>query len=190
LLGLQPTSPTKTPELLVFKQVLEPCFKLILIGAEHDSVLLSSYAALTGWEVLVVASLKEEKTHADFPEATEFINSEAKDFKPQLDKKTAIILMTHSYVKDLQFLIALKNEKPAYLGLLGPTKRREKLFNELLERDSDVSISFLENIYGPAGIHLGAETPQEICISVLAEILSVMNKKKTISLKEIKGSIH
>ena len=98
--------------------------------------------------------------------------------------------MTHSFVKDLQFLISLKAEQGAYIGLLGPYKRREKLFDELMERYPDVSEEFLEHIHGPAGIDVGAETPQEIAISILSEILSVVNKKVPSLLKHKIGAIH
>ncbi|WP_350285877.1 XdhC/CoxI family protein [uncultured Croceitalea sp.] len=174
----------------VFEQILPACFRLIIIGAEHDAVQLSSYAAMTGWEVTVVVNPREEKTLKDFPGASGFIAVEPESFQPQFDHRTAVILMTHSYVKDLQYLMALKDAEFAYLGLLGPLRRREKLFSELLERYPDISEAFLEKVHGPAGIHIGAETPQEIAISVMAEVLSVVNGTSPMLLKEKQGSIH
>jgi xanthine/CO dehydrogenase XdhC/CoxF family maturation factor len=73
---------------------------------------------------------------------------------------------------------------------LGPFQRREKLFDELLERFPDISEDFLEQIHGPAGIDIGAETPQEIAISILSEILSVVNNKEPQLLKDKMGKIH
>jgi xanthine/CO dehydrogenase XdhC/CoxF family maturation factor len=175
---------------LVFEQKLSPCFKLVLIGAEHDAVQLCSYATLTGWEVTIVASPKEEKTINDFPGAAHFIAAEAEDLSLTMDKQTAIVLMTHSYAKDLQFLAKLKNVKPAYFGLLGPARRREKLCNELLDRYPDLTEQFLESIHGPAGLDIGAETPQEIAIAIVSEILTVINTREPILLKEREGSIH
>ena len=69
-------------------------------------------------------------------------------------------------------------------------RRREKLFNELLERNLDITEEFLESIHGPAGLDIGAETPQEISISIISEILAVVNKRKPILLKEREGRIH
>lgn len=177
-------------KLSVFSQQLEPCFQLVVIGAEHDAVQLCSFAALTGWEVTLVVDPKEGKTIHDFPGATDFMAVGSEALYLEIDDQTAIVLMTHSYTKDLQYLIALKDKNPAYFGLLGPAKRREKLFDELLERCADMPDTFLDTIHGPAGIHLGAETPQEIAISVIAEILSVINKTNPISLREKKGRIH
>lgn len=173
-----------------FEQEMQPCFQLMILGAEHDAVQLCKFAAITGWEVTVVASPKEEKSEADFPGIQKLIHADPEVFRPQLDQHTAVVIMTHSFVKDLQFLISLKNEQPTYLGLLGPLKRREKLYDELLERYPDVSEDFLEQVHGPAGIDIGAETPQEIALSVLSEILTVVNQKEPVLLKDKIGKIH
>ena len=98
--------------------------------------------------------------------------------------------MTHSFVKDLAYLLTLKDRQYAYLGLLGPMRRREKLFDEILERHSDVSEEFLESIHGPAGIDIGAETPQEISNSIISEILAVVRQVEPRLLKEKLGKIH
>ncbi|UII75863.1 XdhC family protein [Flagellimonas sp. HMM57] len=177
-------------DLLYFEQKMQPCFQLMIIGAEHDAVQLCKYAALTGWEVTIVANPREEKTENDFPGIHKLITVEPESFRPKLDEQTAVAIMTHSFVKDLQYLVALKDQKPAYMGLLGPFKRREKLFDELLERHPDISENFLDQIHGPAGIDIGAETPQEIAIAVLAEILTVVRHKEPMLLKNKMGKIH
>lgn len=175
----------------VFEQRLSPCFKLLIIGAEHDAVQLSSYAALTGWEVTVVASPSEEKHLTDFPGARELLTIEPEALvDTSIDEKTAIVLMTHSFVKDLKYLLALREKRPAYLGLLGPADRREKILAELTERLPDVDEDFLESIHGPTGLDIGAETAQEIAMAIIAEILSVTRGKKPISLRNKQGSIH
>lgn len=190
--GQQSIQPEYSPKknTSVFKQELKPCSKLVLIGAEHDAVQLCSFASLMGWEVTIVANPKEEKSITDFQGAFNFINGEPETIKLTIDLQTSIVLMTHSYAKDLQYLMALKDAKPCYFGLLGPSRRREKLFNELLEREEDISEEFLDSIHGPAGLDIGAETPQEIAIAVMSEILAVTNKRNPILLKEREGKIH
>jgi len=174
-----------------FQQKLTPCFQLVIIGSEHDAVQLCSYAAMTGWEVTVISPPTEEKSIADFPETQQFLSQLPEQFDPQLvDNQTAIVLMTHSYVKDLKYLLALKEVTPIYLGLLGPSSRREKLLNELMEYNPEVSDTFFESIYGPAGINIGAETPEEIAVSIIAEILAVIRKKDPILLRNKLGTIH
>ncbi len=179
------------PSLKVFNQEMKPCFKLLIIGAEHDAVQLSSYAALTGWEVTVVAAPSEEKTIIDFPGAHELVCVDPESFAIEvIDHQTAVLLMTHSYVKDLKFLLQIRNTHPAYLGILGPAKRREKLLNELIERHPEIGDSFFDTIYGPSGLNIGAETAQEISIAILAEILAVVRKQKPIMLKLKSSPIH
>lgn len=174
----------------VFEQLLQPCFQLVIIGAEHDTVQLCSIAAMTGWEVTVVVHPKEEKTVEDFPGATVLLADEGKSMDLAMDSATAVVVMTHSYAKDLKYLIALKDETPGYFGLLGPARRREKLFNELAELYPDIAVEFLERIHGPAGLDIGAETPQEIALAILTEIIGVVNEKKVNSLKLKEGRIH
>lgn len=182
------TAAADTPS---FGETLEPCFRLMILGSEHDAVQLCSFASLAGWEVDIVASPAEEKNVSDFPGARQLIHTLPESFDAgQIDHQTAVVLMTHSYVKDLKFLLQLKDSRPAYLGLLGPAARREKLLNEFLEHCPEVSEEFFGNINGPAGLNLGAETPQEIAIAVLAEILTVIRDKEPIPLKNKKGAIH
>ena len=112
------------------------------------------------------------------------MGADEKDFdKITFDAQTAVMIMSHSFAKDLKYLSRLVNKELKYIGLLGPSHRREKLFNEILEKNESLSEQFLDNIYGPAGIDIGAESPQEIAISILAEILSVTRNQKPISLR-------
>ncbi len=179
------------PDLEVYRDRLKPCFKLVIIGAEHDAVQLCLLAGLLGWEVTIVAHPSEEKQISDFPGAHEIITPFPEEFDCDgIDMQTAVILMTHSYVKDLQYLIALQKSRHAYLGILGPKKRREKLLNEFLEFCPEVTDAFFGSMYGPAGLNIGAETPQEIAVSILSEILAVINRKSPIFLRDKKGGIH
>ena len=86
--------------------------------------------------------------------------------------------------------MALKDCKPAYIGLIGSVKRRERVLSMLLDYCPDISSEFLEQIYAPAGINIGAESASEIAISVLAEILSKVRNKKPEALRNKVGSIH
>jgi len=174
-----------------FSQTLKPCFRLVIIGAEHDAGQLVQFASLLGWDVTVVTSISDSKCITDFPGAQKIVYQEPDVLNVNdINNQTAIVLMTHSYVKDLRYLLALKNTLPAYIGLLGPAKRRERLLNEFVEHHDRVEESFFDLIHGPAGINIGAETPQEIAISICAEILAVIRKQTPEPLKNKKGTIH
>lgn len=177
--------------LSVLKQVMPPCFKLVIVGAEHDAVQLCSYAALTGWEVTIVASAKEEKSIKEFTGAHEFYATTPEALNvSNIDNQTAVVLMTHNFAYDLRYLVALKETTPNYIGLLGPSKRREDLLTQFIEYCPEVSDKFLERIHGPAGLNIGSETPQEIAVSIISEILSVVRKEEPISLSKKTGRIH
>lgn len=176
---------------MIFKQALKPCFKLLIIGGEHDAVRLSQLALNMGWEVTVSTIPNEGKVNQDFPGIDELWNVEPSDLPVEkIDSETALVLMTHSYVKDLKYLLALKDTRPAYFGLLGPSKRREKLFGEFIELYPEVDINFFEQIHGPAGLNIGAETPEEIAIAILSEILAVIRNQEPMLLKNKTTGIH
>lgn len=178
-------------ERAVYEQTLKPCYKLAIMGGEHDAVKLSKIALEMGWEVSVSVVPAEGKTIADFPGIDELWNVEPQDLPVEkIDDQTALVLMTHSYVKDLKYLHAVKDCKPMYFGLLGPSKRREKLFNEYIDLYPDEDYTFFESIHGPAGINIGAEAPEEIAIAILSEILAVIRNQEPIMLKDKKEGIH
>jgi len=179
------------PAFSLFSQTMEPGIQLFIIGAEHDAVQLSSLATGIGMEVIIVANHTEEKSSDHFPGSERLLAITPESFPTsEIDEQTAIVLMNHSYAKDLQYLMTLKACKPFYLGLLGPFKRREDLLNAFLEQCPETEDSFLECIHGPAGLDIGAVTPQEIAIAILAEILMVARDRIPVKLRDKKGSIH
>ncbi len=180
-----------TESLSVFSQNMPPCFKLVILGAEHDAVQLCKYAALTGWEVTVVSGINEAKSIGNFSGAHQFFSMSPEDVSTlNIDGQTAVVLMSHNFAKDLRYLVALQTFHPAYIGVLGPTKRREDLLSQFIEYCPEINDNFLESIHGPAGIDIGSETPQEIAISIISEILAVTRKREVISLSKKSGKIH
>jgi xanthine/CO dehydrogenase XdhC/CoxF family maturation factor len=178
-------------EIFKFSRELKPVFQLYIFGAEHDSVLLCKMANQVGWDVHIIAPPDEQKTIEYFPGATTFSTPLSEDINAfSVDENTAIVLMTHNFSKDLQYLLALINVKPKYFGLLGPSHRREKLFSRILEYTPDISSEFFEQMRGPAGINIGAESASEIAISIIAEILSVIREKEPMFLKDKSRGIH
>jgi xanthine/CO dehydrogenase XdhC/CoxF family maturation factor len=183
--------PDRLEDQLHFSQSFDPLFQLYIFGAEHDAVQLCQAASFLGWEVIIVAAEDESKSIEFFPGAVSLITPSFDSIDTSVfDKQTAIVVMTHSYNKDVQYLLALEKCKPAYLGLLGPVKRRERILSMLMEYRPDISTEFIEQIHGPAGINIGAESASEIAISILAEILSVIRQQKPMALKDKSGSIH
>ncbi len=181
----------KKPKSGCFQREMHPCFRLVIIGTEHDAIKLCGLASSMGWEVEVVGSPNNAKQVEDFPGAIKVHNSAPDDLKiNHVDKQTAFVLMTHNFAKDLLYLQAIKDVSPVYIGLLGPARRREKLLSAFIEYHPEVTDSLLDTIHGPAGLNLGAETPEEIAISIIAEVLSVIRNQEPIPLQDKDGAIH
>ncbi|RKD90005.1 XdhC family protein [Mangrovibacterium diazotrophicum] len=175
----------------IFHQAFEPLFKLYIFGAEHDAAQLSQAAKLLGWDVIIVASADESKSCDYFPGANELITPAYDEISSlAIDRQTAVVLMTHSFNKDVRYLMALNDFRPAYIGLLGSVSRRERVLSMVLDYQPDVPVDFLEQIHGPAGISIGAESASEIAVSILAEILSVTRRQEPVPLRDKIGSIH
>lgn len=175
----------------IFTQNLEPLFKLIIIGGEHDAVKLCKVASNLGWQVEVLTAAKDSKLQSDFPGSFSVIGETPETVQfSNIEENTAIVLMNHSYVQDLKYLVELSKFQPKYIGILGAPNRREKIFNALFEFAPETTEAFLDTIYTPAGLHIGAKTPEEIAISIIAEILSVTRKKEPFSLRKLQGKIN
>ncbi len=180
-----------TQELSCFKQQLAPAIRLVIVGAEHDAVALCKAAANMGMTVAIIAPLDDPKNIKNFPGASGYHGLTPEEITSvNFDARTALVIMTHSFSKDLQYLGNLIGSSLGYIGLLGPKKRREQLLNDLLEYFPAVSDSFLDDLFGPAGINIGAESAQEIAVSILAEILATMRNQQPGSLKYKQGGIH
>ncbi len=184
-------SPVEDEKMECFTQYFQPPFQLYVFGAEHDAVELCKVAVLLGWDVVIVSAPDEEKTLDYFPGAKALIAPAFDAIDTSwFDRQTAIVVMSHSFNKDVQYLLALYEARTGYFGLLGPVHRRERILEKLLDYRPNVPSEFFEQLHGPAGINLGAETAAEIAVSIVAEILSVMRHQQPIPLREKAGPIH
>lgn len=177
--------------LLIFKQTLKPRFRLLLIGGEHDAVSLCKMASNLGWQIDVITSAKDSQNIVDFPGAYSVSGKtpETVDFE-NIEDNTAVVIMNHSYVQDLKYVIELSKYNAKYIGILGSTQKRERLLNELFEYVPEVSEDYLDTLYMPAGLHIGSKTPEEIAISIISEIICVQKNKEQLSLRALSGKIH
>ncbi len=178
-------------EIQKYTQKLYPIFKLLIFGAEHDSVELCKIASILGWQVTIIAPPDEDKSIDFFNGASFFLNPTYDKINPDIvDNNCAVIIMSHSFNRDIQYLLALKETFPQYFGILGPKKRKERVLEKFLELYPDCSIKFLEQIKGPVGLNIGSETAAEISISIISEILKIIRNMDGISLSKKVKRIH
>jgi len=149
----------------------------VIIGGEYDSVSMARLSNSIGFQTYLV--VKESFTHRVPPSVkVAYYKPEELRSVIKFDQQTAVVLMTHSLSKDLNYLIEMLKVECKYLGILGPPSRREIILNNLMDYDESLLLTYsekLENMYGPIGLNIGAKTPEEISISVLSEIISVFN---------------
>jgi xanthine/CO dehydrogenase XdhC/CoxF family maturation factor len=98
--------------------------------------------------------------------------------------------MTHNYNYDLAMLKALIGKNVPYIGLLGPKKKLDRMLDELKEEGVAINDAVLCCLYGPSGLDIGAETPEEIALSILAEIKAVFAKRNGAPLRNNTDVIH
>ena len=103
----------------------------------------------------------------------------------QIDSRTVAVVMTHSYSQDLNFVSALMRETPAYVGVLGPRSRSMQLLS-----DAGISAGSVPFLHGPVGLDIGADGPEQVALSIIAEIQATMNGRDGGPLRAQTGSIH
>ncbi|MFD1604353.1 XdhC family protein [Flavobacterium artemisiae] len=170
---------------LIFTQKIESLNRLCIFGIEHDAAKLSQMASFLGWEVIIIGSEYSSVNGSDFPFAKSVLTIKPEDLDQNLFcSNTAVVVMSHNFSKDLRFLFNIINSKVRYIGLLGPVHRREKLLNAVLDADLMIDDDAFDKIHGPAGLSIGSKTPEEIALSIMAEITSVWRT----NLKEVEYS--
>ncbi len=152
-----------------FVQVLNPPLRLIVIGAVHIAQALAPMAALAGYDVTVVDPRRAFATDARFPSIA--LNGEWPDdalaaLTP--DRRTAVVTLTHDPKLDDPALIQALASPAFYVGALGSRKTHAKRKDRLAE--SGVNDAAFARIKGPVGLDIGAVTPAEIAVSILAEM--------------------
>ncbi len=166
---------TATGRLRLFVEVLHPPERLVVCGAGHDAIPMVRYASQLGWRVVVVDRRQAFLNHERFPGATGFVRTEFPDAGQTVptDAHTYVLIMTHNYIHDRDLLRAFLPTPAAYLGMLGPRARTEKILRELEADGVAIDARRRAQIFGPVGLDIGSETPDEIAIAALGEIMAV-----------------
>lgn len=149
--------------------------RLVVCGAGHDAVPLVRLGSELGFEVTVVDDRRQFLSRERFPEAATLVHCAPADLATHvaMDPGTAVVIMSHNYLRDVDFLGSLLGVPVGYIGCLGPGERLERMLKDLVAGGRRVGSEDLERIHGPAGIDLGADGPTEIAWSVLSEILAI-----------------
>lgn len=183
---------SKNSESEIFIELIQPPVSLIIFGGGFDARPVSQLAKSLGWNVTVTDECVSHIAPIFFPSADrlslcqrEFID---RDFK--ITPYTACVLMSHNYEYDKAVLQKLLTTSAPYIGMLGPRKRFEKMQRELLSVGATLTEKDFHRLHAPIGLDIGAEAPDEIAVSIIAEIQSKFSNRSGGFLKYNSGPIH
>lgn len=184
--------PYENEQCRVFVELIKPPVALVVVGAGNDAIPLTQFAHILGWETTVVDGRADYCTPSRFPKAHRLLHSKAELVADAIsvDQQTVVVLMTHNYNYDLTVLTHLASSDAGYLGVLGPKKKMDKMLEALKKNGVQLSREELDKIFGPIGLDIGSESPEEIALSALAEIKAVLERKAGTFLRDKKGPIH
>ena len=174
----------------VFADVYGPPPRLLVYGAVDTADALCAAARATGWRTIVADARGRFATRERLPNADEILVAWPEDVLTQVrpDHTTAIVVLTHDDKFDVPMLAGALDSDAFYVGALGSRRNQERRRERLLEAGVDEAA--LERISGPAGLDIGAHTPAETALSILAEILAIRVGRDGGRLKESTGRIH
>ena len=175
----------------IFFEAIEPPVPLVIFGAGDDALPLVAVARSLGWHTTIVDTRARALSIERFAQADEVVlcPPEKVSERLRLTEKTVVVMMTHNYLHDQELLRPLLQMPLRYLGCLGPRHRTEKLLSDLAG-EMDVSSVRLNQLYAPAGLDIGADTPTEVAFSIVAEIKAVLSDREGGLLRKRKGPIH
>lgn len=161
----------------LFEEVFQENSRLVICGGGHVSQPVSKIAKILGFHVTVLDDRAEFACTQRFPEADEIMCGE---FEALLDQvpaypHTFYVAVTRGHEKDAQCAGKILKRPHAYLGMIGSRAKVKKTREQLLSEG--ISAQLADSIYSPIGIPLGGQLPEEIAVSIMAEIVKVKNEK-------------
>ncbi|HEV2802296.1 MAG TPA: XdhC/CoxI family protein [Pyrinomonadaceae bacterium] len=178
----------------VFVETLLPPVPLVIFGAGHDALPIVELARGLGWYTEVVDPQTRPASLSRFAAADRVTLARPEEVSAEvsISSRTLALLMSHNYSHDLVLLKFLLASPARYIGVMGPRKRTERMLNDLAAADEAFRLGEedRERLYSPAGLDIGANSPAEIALSIVAEMRAVLDGRRGGTLRERRGSIH
>lgn len=183
---------TETKSITAFIELVEPPISLVIMGAGNDVVPVVSMADILGWEPTVIDGRPAYAKKERFVSSYQVMVAKPENVISQvtIDERTIFLLMTHNYNYDMAMLHQLLLKNVTYIGMLGPKKKLHRILDELEEKGTRFTEQQLASVHSPVGLDIGAETSEEIALSILSEIKAVLSGKQGLSLHANTGTIH
>lgn len=170
-------------------EVLGVSRRLVVCGAGHDAAPLVRFAAELGYEPVVVDDRRAFLSAERFPGVSQLVHASPSELAGavELDGTAFVVIMSHNYLRDLDYLAAVVGSGVPYIGVLGPGERLVRLLDDLAGRGVALGDADRAALHGPAGLDIGAQGPVEIAWAVLAEVTAVRRHTRAGFLKDRKG---
>ncbi len=161
----------------VYIEPIEPSPELYVIGAGHVGFHLARVAQEVGFRVHVVDDREKFANPERFPTAEEIVTEDIPTWlaRTALPAHAYVVIVTRGHTNDLEALRALAPRELRYLGLIGSRAKVARIYDELTAHQMPADA--LKNVHAPIGLDIGAVTPQEIAVSILAELIAVKHGK-------------
>jgi xanthine dehydrogenase accessory factor len=161
----------------VYIEPIEPSPELYVIGAGHVGFHLARVAQEVGFRVHVVDDREKFANAERFPTAQEIVTEDIPTWlaRTALPAHAYVVIVTRGHTNDLEALRALAPRELRYLGLIGSRAKVARIYDELTAHQMPAGA--LKNVHAPIGLDIGAVTPQEIAVSILAELIAVKHGK-------------
>lgn len=176
-------------KLEVFFELIKPNPHLIIFGSGLDSYPIIKFAKILGWNVTVTSDSYSITYAENFNEADAAIFVDRDEILNHLDinSNTYCVLVSHNYKYDKHVIKALIKTRTPYIGILGPRKRFEKLLDDLTNEGITQNAINISRIHSPIGLDIGGDTPEEIGLSIISEVQSIIHGKPGSPLR-LKGT--
>ena len=177
----------------VVREVVRPATRLVICGGGTDAIPLANLAQQLGWHTTVVDHRPTFVERARFPDADALVcanlvnDADALGDQVEINGRTMAVVMAHSAAHDRAYLHAMLDGGACYVGVLGPRRRTAELLGA---RATGGEGWMPPSVHSPVGLDLGAETPDEIALAIVAEILAVAAGREGGMLRRRPGPIH
>ncbi|GAX90029.1 XdhC family protein [Effusibacillus lacus] len=175
----------------LFIETVKPRPRLVIFGAGPDAVPLVRGAKTLNWHVSVVDHRQDHLNQPHFMEADKRVAVSRGEYSQfSVNEETYVVVMTHNYELDRILVGQLLSRSIPYLGVLGSRQRIERMLQKILFDGVNLNEQMLEKLHSPVGLDIGAESPEEIALSILSELVCRKNGRNGQSLKFRKHLLH
>lgn len=159
----------------VFMNILSAEMKLLICGGGHIAIPLAQIAKQLGFQVTVLDDRPDFAHPSRFPDCNVIANEFAETLREMpLGPSTYVVVITRGHEHDVDCLVEILDKEYAYVGLIG-SRRRVRIVLEVLEK-AGISRERLKSVFTPIGLPIGAESPAEIAVSIVSELVCVRRK--------------